>query len=156
MELKEFQVETIRKSVNNIYELLEIAGHRAEKGDTEPAHFVLQSCTGSGKTVMLAEILRELKERDLSEHYVYVWAAPNKLHSQSQKKLSNILADTEYKLIDIELLEEIKANKRKNIFEEDFDLKTSTKYNSFRVKAISFIKSLRHNPNYNYWIRKDK
>lgn len=61
-----------------------------------------------------------------------------------------------YKYIDIELLEEIKANKRKNIFEEDFDLKTSTKYNSFRVKAISFIKSLRHNPNYNYWIRKDK
>ncbi len=105
MELKEFQVETIRKSVNNIYELLEIAGHRAEKGDTEPAHFVLQSCTGSGKTVMLAEILRELKERDLSEHYVYVWAAPNKLHDQSHKKLENLLADTEYKLIDIESLE---------------------------------------------------
>ena len=105
MELKEFQIETIRKSVNNIYELLEIANHRAEKGDETPAHFVLQSCTGSGKTIMLAEILREIKERDLSEHYVYVWAAPNKLHAQSQKKLAKILADTEYKLIDIESLE---------------------------------------------------
>ena len=105
MELKEFQIETIRKSVNNIYELLEIANHRAEKGDDSPAHFVLQSCTGSGKTIMLAEILREIKERDLSEHYVYVWVAPNKLHSQSQKKLASILADTEYKLIDIESLE---------------------------------------------------
>ena len=61
-----------------------------------------------------------------------------------------------YQYIDIDLLEEIKANKRKNIFEEDFDLKTDTKYNSFRIKAVSFIKSLRHNPNYNYWIRKDK
>ena len=105
MKLKEFQIETIHKSVNNIYELLEIANHRAEKGDDSPAHFVLQSCTGSGKTIMLAEILREIKERDLSEHYVYVWAAPNKLHSQSQKKLASILADTEYKLIDIESLE---------------------------------------------------
>ena len=105
MELKEFQVETIRKSVNNIYELLELANHRAETGDDEPAHFVLQSCTGSGKTIMLAEILRELKERDLTSHYVFVWAAPNKLHSQSQKKLADILKDTEYKLIDIESLE---------------------------------------------------
>ena len=60
-----------------------------------------------------------------------------------------------YQYIDMDLLEDIKSNKRKNIFEEDFDLKSSTKYNSFRVKAVSFIKSLRHNPNYNYWIRKD-
>lgn len=105
MELKEFQIDTINKSVNNIYDLLEIANRRAEKGDDRPAHFVLKSCTGSGKTIMLAEILRELKERDLSEHYVFVWAAPNKLHSQSQKKLERILSDTEYKLIDIESLE---------------------------------------------------
>lgn len=105
MELKEFQIETVHKSVNNIYELLEIANHRAEKGDETPAHFVLQSCTGSGKTIMLAEILKELKERDLSEHYVYIWAAPNKLHAQSHQKLAGILKDTEYKLIDIESLE---------------------------------------------------
>ena len=105
MNLKEFQIDTINKSVNNIYELLEISNHRAEKGDDRPAHFVLKSCTGSGKTIMLAEILRELKERDLSKRYAFVWAAPNKLHSQSQKKLEKILSDTEYKLIDIESLE---------------------------------------------------
>ena len=105
MELKEFQIETINKSVNNIYELLEISNRRAEKGDVSPAHFVLKSCTGSGKTIMLAEILRELKERDLSEHYVFVWAAPNKLHEQSHKKLAGLLSDTEYRLIDIESLE---------------------------------------------------
>ncbi len=105
MELKEFQLEAIHKSVNNIYELLELSNIREAKGDTEPAHFVLQSCTGSGKTIMLAEILRELKERDLTQQYVFVWAAPNKLHDQSHKKLENLLADTEYKLIDIESLE---------------------------------------------------
>lgn len=105
MELKEFQIEAVNKAVTNIYELLETSNRRAAKGDDSPAHFVLQSCTGSGKTVMLAEILRELKERDLSEQYVFVWAAPNKLHAQSQKKLAKLLADTEYNLIDIESLE---------------------------------------------------
>ena len=105
MELKDFQIETIHKSVNNIYELLELSNIREAKGDTEPAHFVLQSCTGSGKTIMLAEILRELKERDLTRQYVFIWAAPNKLHAQSRNKLSRLLADTEYKLIDIESLE---------------------------------------------------
>lgn len=105
MNLKDFQIETIHKSVNNIYELLENANHRAEKGDTEPARFVLKSCTGSGKTIMLAEILRELKMRDLTEKYVFVWSAPNKLHTQSLKKLSGILKDTEYKLVDIESIE---------------------------------------------------
>ena len=105
MELKEFQIETINKAVTNIYDLLEISNRRAEKGDFSPAHFVLQSCTGSGKTIMLGEILKELKERDLSEHYVFVWAVPNKLHTQSQKKLAKMLVDTEYKLIDIESLE---------------------------------------------------
>ena len=105
MELKDFQIETINKAVANIYELLETSNRRAVKGDDSPAHFVLQSCTGSGKTIMLAEILRELKERDLSEQYVFVWAAPNKLHAQSQKKLAKLLADTEYNLIDIESLE---------------------------------------------------
>lgn len=105
MELKDFQIDTIHKSVNNIYELLEIANHREEKGDDAPAHFVLQSCTGSGKTIMLAEILRELKERDLTKQYAYIWAAPNKLHKQSYKKLKEILKDTEYRLLDVESLE---------------------------------------------------
>lgn len=59
-----------------------------------------------------------------------------------------------YDFVVMDLLEDIKANRRKNIFEEDFNLKASTKYINFRSKAISFIKYLRHNPNYNYWIRK--
>lgn len=105
MRLKPFQVDTIRASVNCIYSLLENANKREKNGDLKPAHFVLQSCTGSGKTLMLAEILRELKERDLSQEYTFVWAAPNKLHTQSRKALTDILRDTEYKLIDIESLE---------------------------------------------------
>lgn len=105
MELKDFQIETIDKSVDHIYELLEIANRRAEKGDDSPAHFVLQSCTGSGKTIMLAGILQELKERDLSKKYAFVWAAPNNLHKQSYEKLKKELEDTEYRLIDIESLE---------------------------------------------------
>jgi len=59
-----------------------------------------------------------------------------------------------YDYVVMDLIEDIKNNRRKNIFEEDFNIKTLTKYNNFRSKAISFIKYLRHNPNYNYWIRK--
>ena len=105
MQLKEFQLNTINKAVNNIYELLAEAKIREAKGDLEPARFVLKSCTGSGKTIMLAEILRELKERDLEDRYVFVWSAPNKLHTQSLHKLRELLADTEYRLMDIESLE---------------------------------------------------
>ena len=105
MRLKDFQLNAINKSANNIYELLAEAKLREIKGDFEPARFVLKSCTGSGKTFMLAEILRELKERDLEDKYVFVWSAPNKLHTQSLNKLQGILADTEYKLLDIENLE---------------------------------------------------
>lgn len=105
MQLKEFQLNTINKAVNNIYELLTEAKLRESKGDLEPARFVLKSCTGSGKTIMLAEILRELKERDLEDRYVFIWSAPNKLHTQSLHKLQDILADTEYRLLDIESLE---------------------------------------------------
>ena len=75
--------------------------------------------------------------------------------NNSYGKVSVNYRKNKYQFVDMDLLEDIKANKRKNVFEEDFDLKTSTKYNSFRLQAASFIKSLRHNPNYNYWIRKD-
>ena len=68
----------------------------------------------------------------------------------------SLYGKNKYHYIDVELVEDIKSNKRKNVFEEDFDVKTSSKYNLFRVKAVSFIKSLRHNPNYNYWIRKEQ
>ena len=105
MELKEFQVETIEKASRNIRELLVEAEKRCAKGDTEMATFVLKSCTGSGKTIMLAEILRELADRDLPGKYVFIWSAPNKLHLQSYKKLSNLLRDTRYKLVDIDELE---------------------------------------------------
>lgn len=105
MELKEFQVETIEKASRNIRELLVEAEKRRAKGDTEMATFVLKSCTGSGKTIMLAEILRELADRDLPGKYVFIWSAPNKLHLQSYKKLSNLLRDTRYKLVDIDELE---------------------------------------------------
>ena len=105
MELKEFQVETIEKASRNIRELLVEAEKRRARGNTEMATFVLKSCTGSGKTIMLAEILRELADRDLPGKYVFIWSAPNKLHLQSYKKLSSLLRDTRYKLIDIDELE---------------------------------------------------
>lgn len=59
-----------------------------------------------------------------------------------------------YEYIDMDLLQDLKSNKKRNVFEEDFDIKNLTKYNIFRTSLVSFIKSLRSNQNYNYWIGK--
>lgn len=105
MRLKEFQINVVKKAVSHIYSLLNEAKNYNQIAYLKPARLILQSCTGSGKTVMLAEILRTLGERALPDKYVFVWAAPNKLHTQSRKKLERLLKDTEYTLIDIEDLE---------------------------------------------------
>ena len=52
--------------------------------------------------------------------------------------------------MDLGLIEEYKQNKRKNIFEEDYNVKTALRYAKFRQDAMSFIKLLRDNPDYNY------
>ncbi|MDR2082077.1 MAG: hypothetical protein LBP35_00285 [Candidatus Ancillula trichonymphae] len=40
---------------------------------------VFKSPTGSGKTVMVANVLKRLHDDDLSGKYVYIWASPNQL-----------------------------------------------------------------------------
>lgn len=105
MQLKEFQIKAVKKAVSNIYSLLVEARNRQQRDYFRPGRLVLKSCTGSGKTIMLAEILRILGERALPDKYVFMWAAPNKLHTQSRKKLEHLLKDAEYNLVDIEDLE---------------------------------------------------
>ena len=55
-----------------------------------------------------------------------------------------------YDEIDMDLLEDLKANKKKNVFEENFNVKFVSKYDKLRHNYLSFMKSLRENPNYNY------
>lgn len=68
----------------------------------ESTQVVFKSPTGSGKTIMAAELLRRLAFEDLPQDYVYIWASMYKLHDQSRKKLQDYLSDSRYGLIGIE------------------------------------------------------
>lgn len=99
MKLKEFQVNAINETAEYIRDFLVKKGQN--KSD-KVSEVVLKSPTGSGKTIMAAEILRNLADFFETHPYVIIWAAPNKLHEQSLKKLSTRLAETEYRLINVE------------------------------------------------------
>ena len=100
MNLKEFQRDAVEETAEYIRDFLSkrIQGRTSSK----VPEVVLKSPTGSGKTIMAAEILRELSEFFEEHSYAIIWAAPNKLHEQSMNKLKEQLAETEYQLVPVE------------------------------------------------------
>jgi len=51
---------------------------------------VFKAPTGSGKTIMMAEFLKQLvDDREVKQSLGFIWAAPRKLHTQSKEKLEN-------------------------------------------------------------------
>lgn len=59
-----------------------------------PQKIVFKSPTGSGKTIMMAELLRRLTgESDMNDKLAFIWVAPRKLHSQSMAKLKKYYAE---------------------------------------------------------------
>jgi len=56
---------------------------------------VFKAPTGSGKTIMMAEFLKEFVEhRDDHRSFAFIWAAPRKLHTQSKEKLEAYYSDS--------------------------------------------------------------
>ncbi len=93
MQLKNYQNTAIR-------ELLEKSNRLLERGGTQSLLF--KAPTGSGKTIMMAEFLKQLSEQS-SQPLSFIWLAPNKLHLQSKEKLERYYQDTralECKLFD--------------------------------------------------------
>ena len=100
MILKDFQNDAINETSEYIRDFL-IKKEQGKSPD-KVSEVVLKSPTGSGKTIMAAEILRNLADFFELHPYAIIWAAPNKLHEQSLKKLSSRLSETEYRLVSIE------------------------------------------------------
>ena len=77
MILKDYQENAVKKLLEDSRELLNKSGNKK---------IVFDSPTGSGKTIMMAELLKQLaviKDPPLS----FIWTAPGKLHYQSKEKL---------------------------------------------------------------------
>ena len=82
----DYQIDAIRKLKQTSHDLLNLQGSHT---------IVFKAPTGSGKTVMLAEFLKEfVNNRTDDKEFSFIWTAPRKLHTQSKEKLTNHYKDS--------------------------------------------------------------
>ena len=101
MKLKNYQKTAVDKLIKISKVLLEKEGQR---------ECVFKAPTGSGKTIMAAEFLKELTEERLPCQYAYIWISGNNLHKQSREKLEKYLKTSRYTF---SYLEDIQNNELK-------------------------------------------
>lgn len=83
--LKDYQ----KQAVENLHRKLENS-LRSSEGEV----VIFQAPTGSGKTVMVSELFRELvKNRRDNKKFSFVWISVRMLHEQSKEKLENYYED---------------------------------------------------------------
>ena len=81
MQLKIYQENAINDLLIKTKRLL---GYQGSK------KLVFKSPTGSGKTIMMAEFLKQvIDDREIRQSLSFIWAAPRQLHIQSKDKLEN-------------------------------------------------------------------
>jgi len=81
MQLKIYQENTIDKLLEETKKLL---------GDSGDQRLIFKAPTGSGKTIMMAEFLKQLVDnREIRQSLGFIWTAPRQLHTQSKEKLEN-------------------------------------------------------------------
>jgi len=79
IELKEYQHNAVNELIKQMRSLLGSSGSKV---------CVFKAPTGSGKTIMMAELLQRLSDEDLPSEYVFIWTSLYDLHSQSKAKLA--------------------------------------------------------------------
>ena len=81
MQLKNYQLTAVCDLLDDTMKLLRQNGSK---------RLIFKSSTGSGKTLVVAEYLKQLVDRqDLQNSLAFIWTAPHKLHQQSKGKLEN-------------------------------------------------------------------
>ncbi len=137
MTLREYQEIAVKELKEKANKLLELSGSKT---------IVFEAPTGSGKTVMMAEFLKNLVEdREDGKRFSFIWAAPRQLHIQSKEKLEKYFYDSKAircsffedlteKMIDVNeilFLNWESINKTDNIYirenENDFNLSSIIK-----------------------------
>ncbi|MBU4579938.1 DEAD/DEAH box helicase family protein, partial [Patescibacteria group bacterium] len=80
MQLKIYQEDAIDDLLDKAKKLLNIADGKK---------LVFKAPTGSGKTIMMAEFLKQLvDDKEVKQSLSFIWTAPRKLHIQSKEKLN--------------------------------------------------------------------
>src|SRR3989344_3980190 len=101
IELKDYQkraVESLKLSVENVLR------------SSENQAVIFQAPTGSGKTVMVSELLKELVKTDKgNKNFSFVWVSVRMLHEQSKEKLEKYYED--YRLIKCSYFEDLEDRK---------------------------------------------
>ncbi len=86
MRLKIYQENAIEELLEKAKKLL---GYSGEK------KLVFKAPTGSGKTIMMAEFLKQLvDDREIRQNLTFIWTAPRQLHIQSRAKLENYFEES--------------------------------------------------------------
>ena len=90
--LKDFQETAVTSLLENTYTALQ--------EPTKQTPILLESPTGSGKTVMMASYIERLVDElklkpGYNSNVAFVWLAPNTLHIQSYHALQNLYSDTQ-------------------------------------------------------------
>ena len=85
MILRNFQSIAVKKILNRSEDLFLNGGNKK---------LIFKSPTGSGKTLMIADFLKQFSEKHSNMKISIIWAAPRKLHNQSKEKLSNYFKNT--------------------------------------------------------------
>ena len=81
MQLKIYQENAIDDLLDKAKKLLSYSGGKK---------LVFKSPTGSGKTIMMAEFLKQLvDDKEIRQSLGFIWTAPRQLHIQSREKLEN-------------------------------------------------------------------
>lgn len=79
MLLKDYQTTAIKELFSKSKKLL---------GYPDNKKLIFKAPTGSGKTIMMAEFLKQLcEDREIKQPLSFIWTAPRQLHSQSCEKL---------------------------------------------------------------------
>lgn len=86
MGLRDYQQIAIDELKRKANSLLELSGNKT---------IVFEAPTGAGKTVIVAEFLKEFIEgREDDRRFSFIWAAPRQLHTQSKESLERYYFDS--------------------------------------------------------------
>jgi len=101
IELKNYQTEAIGNLKDTVEKLLR---------SSEREICIFQAPTGSGKTIMVSELLKKLvKDRKDDLKFSFVWVSVRMLHEQSKEKLENYYEDD--RLIQCSYFEDLEDTK---------------------------------------------